>query len=120
MERVGQNLRPVLFDFARYDGDGFFHQSLDVGLLIAQHVDGAAGVEAADDHIDPGSAELPGQIECPWKLIGSHPRYPRHECCGRTLAPADNLSYREFFRSFVKGNDLDLKVAEYTTFFHCF
>jgi hypothetical protein len=30
-------------------------------------------VEAADDHIDPGSAELPGQIECPWKLIGLDP-----------------------------------------------
>src|SRR4030095_16826060 len=120
MERVGQNLRPVLFDFARYDGNGFLHQSLNVGLLIAQHVDGAAGVEAADNHIDPGSAKLPGQIECPGKLVGLDPHQPHDELSSRTPAPADNLSDRKAFRSFVKGDDLYPKVAEYTAVFHLF
>ena len=109
MERVGQNLRPVFFDFAGYDRDGFFHQGLDVGFLIAQHVDGATGVEAADDDIDPGSAELPGQIECPWKLVGLDPHQPHDELGRRTPAPADNPSYRKFLRSLIKGDDLNLE-----------
>ena len=38
----------------------------------------------------------------------------------RLPAPADNLSYREFFRSLVKGDDLYRKVAEDAAVFHGF
>src|SRR6476620_5684859 len=118
MERIGQNLPPVVLDFTGYDGDGFFDQRLDVGLLIAQHIDGAAGVKAADDDSDPGSAKLAGQIEGPGKLVGLDPHQPHDEFGTRVPAPADNLSYREFLRSLVKGDDLYRKVAEYTAVFH--
>jgi hypothetical protein len=70
MKRVRQDLRPVFLYFPGYDRDRFFNHRLDIGFLIAQHVDGAARVESADDHIDPGSAELPSQVEGPWKLVG--------------------------------------------------
>jgi len=73
MERVRQDLRPVLLDFPGYDRDGFFNQRLDIRFLVAQHVVGAAGVESADDDVDPGSAELPSQVEGPWKLVGLDP-----------------------------------------------
>src|SRR5712692_6261493 len=120
MQRVRQNFGPVLLDFTGYDRDGFFNQRLDVGFLIAQHIDGAAGVESADDHIDPGSAELPSQIECPWKLVGLDPHQSHDKLRRGAPAPVDNFFYREFFRSLVKGDDLDPKIAEYATAFHLF
>src|SRR6516164_10374743 len=115
MERIGQNLPPVLLDFTGYDRDGFFDQGLDVGFLIAQHVDGAAGVEAADDDIDPGSAKLPGEIECPWELVGLDSHQPHHQLGRGAPAPADNLSYRKAFGGLVKGDDLYGKIAEDAT-----
>src|SRR5882724_3228398 len=120
MERVRQNFGPVILYFPGYDRDGFFNQRLDIGFLIAQHVDGAARVESADDHIDPGSAELSSQVEGPWKLVGLDSHQPDHKL-GRTApAPADNFFYREFFCSLVKGDDLYPKGAEYTTAFYLF
>src|ERR1700752_4961004 len=109
MERIRQNCGPAFLDFSRYDRDGFSNQRLDIGFLIAQHVDGAARMESAHDHIDPGSSELPSQVEGPWKLVGLDSHHPHHKL-GRTApAPADNFFYREFFCSLVKGNDLYIK-----------
>ena len=73
VERVRQDLRPVLLDFAGYDRDGFFNQLLDVRFLLAQHVYGPARVESPHDDIDPGGPELSAQIKGPRKLIGLDP-----------------------------------------------
>src|SRR3989304_7472591 len=120
MERVRQDLRPVLLDFPGYDRDGFFNQRLDLRLLVAQHVDGAAGVESADDHIDPSSPELPSQVEGAWKLIGLDSHQPHDKLDRRAPAPANDFFYGEFFCSLIKGDDLNSKVAEYTIAFYLF
>src|SRR5438128_9539924 len=118
MEPIRQDLRPVLFDFPRYNRDRFFHRRLDIGFLLAQHVDRTTGMESADDHIDPGSAELPSQVEGPWKLVGLDSHQPHHKLGRTALAPGDNFFYRKFFCSLVKGDDLDSKIAEHATAFH--
>src|ERR671931_2737597 len=120
MERVRENLRPVLLDLARHDRDGFFDQRLDVRLLLAQHIDGAAGVKSPDDHIDAGSAEPPSQVEGPWKLVGLDSNQSHDKLGRKAPAPADNLSYREFFRSLIEGDDLYFKIAERSAVFHRF
>src|SRR4030095_7837214 len=120
MERVRQNFGPVFLYFPGYDRDGFFNQRLDIGCLLTQHVDGAARVESAHDHIDPGSAELPSQIEGPWKLVGLDSHQSHDQLGGTVPAPADNFFYREFFCSLVKGDDLYTKGTEYATPFYLF
>ena len=75
-------------------------------------------MESADDHIDPGSAELPSQVEGPWKLVGLDSHQPHHKLGRTALAPGDNFFYRKFFCSLVKGDDLDSKIAEHATAFH--
>ena len=67
---VGENAFPFSLDFAGNDADALAIELLNVGLLIAQHVDGAAGVKAAHDHGDPFGSENFCHVDGARKLIG--------------------------------------------------
>src|SRR5215475_2729833 len=72
VEKIGEDLLPLPLDFAPHHADRLAHELLDVRLLFAEHVDGAAGMEAADDDGDVFSPKGPCYVESAWKLICLH------------------------------------------------
>ncbi len=118
MERVSEDLSPVVFDFTGNDRNGFLHQRLDIRFLITQHIDRPTGVEAADNDIDSRGAKFSRQFEGPGKLVGLDSHQTHDELGRRAPAPANDFSYRKFLRGLVEGNDLDGEIAEYATSFH--
>src|SRR5262245_45703255 len=72
VEKIGKDLFPLTLDFAGHHADGFANELLNVRLLFSEHVDGAAGMEAADDDGDVFSPKAPCDVESPWKLICLH------------------------------------------------
>src|SRR5262245_53828328 len=55
VEKIGEDLFPLAFDFAGYHADGLANELLNVRLLFAEHVDCPAGMEATDDEIGRAS-----------------------------------------------------------------
>src|SRR5215510_4163047 len=72
VEKIGEDLFPLALDFTGYDADGLANEFLDVRLLLAEHVDGAAGMEATDDDRDVFSPKAPCDVESAWKLVCLH------------------------------------------------
>ncbi len=107
MESIRQNLRPVPFNLTGHDRNGFSYQSLDLRFLLAQHIDGTAGVKSSDDYIDTCRPELPGQVKGPWKLVGLDTHQPYDDLGRRATAPTYDFLYWELFCGLVKCNNFD-------------
>ena len=92
VEDVGQDALPVSLHLAGHDDDGLPEQRLDVRLLLGQHVDGPAGVEATHQDVEPVGTEFPPQVQGPGKLVGLDPDQPHHQLGGGLAGPPHDLS----------------------------
>ncbi len=117
MQKVCEDGFPFTFDFTGHDADAVAKKFLDLGLLVAQHIDGAAGMEAAHDHRDVFRAKQPRHVDGTGKLVGLHTDHAHQQFSARLLAPADNLFDRHFFGGFIEGGDFDVELAEQPALF---
>ena len=68
-EKIRQYPFPFAFDLTGNDADGFVHEFLDVRLLLAEHVDRAAGVKSADDDLDVLPAQNSRHVQGAGELV---------------------------------------------------
>ena len=85
---------------------------LNVGLLVAHHVDGAAGVEAPHNYVEPGRAKLPAHVQCSRILIGLNTHQSDNDFGSGMTAPADDFLDRDLLGGFIEPTDLDRHAAE--------
>ena len=109
---VGENAFPFSFDFAGNDADALAIELLNVRLLIAQHVDRAAGVKAAHDDGDPLGAENLCHVHGAGKLIGLDADQANEQFNVRRFAPADNFCRRHLFGGFIESSNVDRQGSE--------
>src|SRR5512143_13055 len=106
MEKIGQNHVPFAFDLSGHDAYRFSNQLLNVRLLLAQHVDGAAGVKTADDNGEPFRSERLGHIQGAWKLIGLDANQADQQLDSGLATPTNDFFERDFFSGLVKSYDI--------------
>src|SRR5262245_51495422 len=93
---------PLGLHFTRDDSYSKVHNLLDIGRGVMKQGNGATDVEAADNHIHPGSTESPGKIDSAWVLIGLYPHQAHHSFPAGSLAAPDNLGNVDLMDGFVK------------------
>ena len=93
---------PIGLNFARAKGYPKIQDLLDIGCGVMKQGNGATDVEAADNHIHPGSAESFRKINSAWVLIGLYPHQAHHSFPSGSMAAPDNLGNVELMDSFVK------------------
>src|SRR5262249_11889389 len=101
---------PLGLHFARDNGDSKVQDLLNIGRGVMKQSNGATNVEAANNHIHPGSAESPGKINSPWVLIGLYSHQAHHSFPSRSTAAPDNLGNVELVDRFVKELNSYLKI----------
>src|SRR5262245_830604 len=101
---------PLGLHFARDDGCSKVEDLLDIGRGVMKQGNGATDVEAANNHIHPGSAESPGKIDSTWVLIGLYSHQAHHSFPSRSTAAPDDLGNVELMDSFVKELNSYLEI----------
>src|SRR5262249_19111122 len=99
-------------DLAGDRRDTLTKKLLNVGLLLAQHRDCAARVEAADHNVDAVRAELSREVERARELVRLDADETHEKLRARAAAPADDFIYRKSLGGFIVGDDLDVDVAQ--------
>jgi hypothetical protein len=112
---------PLGLHFTRDNAYTKVKNLLDIGRGVMKQGNSATDMEAADNHIYPGSTESSGKINRAWVLIGLDP-YQAHHCfpSGATAA-SDNLGHVELMNRFVKELNGHFKIfAQCSTPFDIF
>ncbi len=120
MQIIGENAFPFSLDFTGNNANALAVKLLDVGFLIAQHIDRAAGMKTAHDHRHARGSEGPGHVHGSGKLVGLDADEADQKLGAGLLAPANNFSERYFLRGLIKGRDFDRQGAEHLACFDVF